>query len=219
MRSNLKNDLRIIIYMKEIQKLQTGDILLFHCAKSWSPFSLVNQFINWATESKYSHVAMVLKNPTYIDPKLKGLYLLESSMENVGDAEDGRIKFGVQISPFHDVVNSYKGDIYVRHLYTNRDSEFEQKLTEVHKEVHNKTYDMHDFITSFERERGYDCWKNTKVQRTDSFMCSSLIAFVYSKLGLLDTKTPWSLVYPKEFSTECPGLKFHCVLDVEKKLN
>ena len=38
--------------------------------------------IKWGSHSNYySHIAMVLKDPTFLDKKLEGLYIWESSWE------------------------------------------------------------------------------------------------------------------------------------------
>lgn len=45
--------------------LKTGDIILFnsHGTGIWN---IVSSLIQWGTNSKYTHVAMVLKDPTFI---------------------------------------------------------------------------------------------------------------------------------------------------------
>ena len=39
---------------------------------------------------------MVLKDPSFLHPTLKGLYVWESSWEGKADPQDGKIKLGVQ---------------------------------------------------------------------------------------------------------------------------
>ena len=76
--------------------LQTGDILLFTGHKtSWLKY--FSYMIEYATHSNFSHVAMVLRDPTYISPNLKGLYVWESGWEGKPDPQDGEIKLGVQL--------------------------------------------------------------------------------------------------------------------------
>lgn len=72
--------------------LKTGDIVLFNCQKG-----IIGKFIQWITNSYYSHVGIVLKNPTFIKENLNGLYLWESGRESFGDSEDNQIKFGVSL--------------------------------------------------------------------------------------------------------------------------
>ena len=80
-------------------KFNTGDILLFH----WKPIcnspyndclTCFSKIIRCFTKSKYTHSAMIIRNPPW-RKDLKGLYVLESSLETFPDAEDNEIKFGV----------------------------------------------------------------------------------------------------------------------------
>ena len=80
-----------------INDLDTGDILLF--SPSIKDDGIFMKVLDWiiqtATHSPYTHVAFVLKNPEFIHPVLKGLYIWESSYEGTPDPQDGKIKFGV----------------------------------------------------------------------------------------------------------------------------
>ena len=98
----------------------TGDIILFS-DKSFIPSLLISYFTN----SKYTHIGMILKDPTYIKEDLKGLYIFESTgLSSINDAEDNKNKFGVQIRKFEDVYNNYNGAIYWRKLNVNRNELF-----------------------------------------------------------------------------------------------
>ena len=90
---------------------QTGDILVYHATRFW-----YSRFVEYFTDSKYCHVSMILKDPTYIHPDLKGIYILESGMEEFPDSEDGKYKLGVQIVPLKKVLEKYDGQIYYRKL-------------------------------------------------------------------------------------------------------
>src|SRR3989304_23762 len=94
-----------------LDQLNTGDVLLFNEKKYW--FSWLVEY--W-TGSPWSHVAIVLRDPIYLDPKLTGLYLWESGEEYFPDAEDNKIKFGVQITDLKKVISGYQGKIVVRKL-------------------------------------------------------------------------------------------------------
>ena len=78
--------------------LKTGDLLLFDC-ENYSGSGFISYFIKKFTQSNISHIAMVLKDPDFIDPPLKGIYVWESNYEGKPDPQDGTIKFGVQITP------------------------------------------------------------------------------------------------------------------------
>ena len=83
--------------------LKTGDLLLFNSHSS-SFFSL-SSLIKWGTHSNYTHVAMVLKDPSFIHPCLKGTFVWESSWEGTPDPQDGKVKLGVQITPIKEMID------------------------------------------------------------------------------------------------------------------
>ena len=79
--------------------------------------------INFALHSQIvrGNFAGVLKNPEFISPGLKGLYVWESSEEKNPDPQDGKKKIGVQITPLKELFDSYKdkGTIIVRKIHSN----------------------------------------------------------------------------------------------------
>ena len=40
---------------------------------------------------------------------------------------------------------------------------------------------------------------DAKPQKTDRFWCSALVGYIYTKCGLLDEKTDWSILRPSDF--------------------
>lgn len=59
-----------------LSSLETGDIILFR-GNSWFSYAL-----EWLGRSYYSHVGMIIKNPSFIDSALPdGIYILESGWE------------------------------------------------------------------------------------------------------------------------------------------
>ncbi len=87
----------------DVNTLETGDILLYHGTNYWFSY-----LIEWFTYSEFSHVSMVLKDPIYLDPKLEGLYILESGAENIPDAVEGKTHFGVQIVDLNEIIEMYR---------------------------------------------------------------------------------------------------------------
>ena len=71
---------------------KTGDLLLFN-DQTAGAFGAFTKMIKWGTHSNYSHTAIVIRDPTFTNPPLKGLYVLESSCERFRDAEDNKFKF------------------------------------------------------------------------------------------------------------------------------
>ena len=84
--------------INNIHDLQTGDIILFSNKKSW-----FSRLIEWKTQTKWSHVAIVLKDPTYINPSLQGLYIWESGAEKFGDSENKKKKCQTTTSSIHSL--------------------------------------------------------------------------------------------------------------------
>ena len=85
---------------------------------------------------------MVLKDPDFLNVKLKGIFIWESSYNGTIDPQDGKIKFGVQITPLSDLVNSYNGNIYLRRVNFDKDLLNNKKLRSVHDIVYKKPYDI-----------------------------------------------------------------------------
>lgn len=196
--------------------LQTGDLLLFR-GTSW-----VSWLVEWFGVSRYSHVGIVVKNPVFLGLDLEdGTYILESSWNNTPDAEDHQMKFGVQLHLLDDVLKEYsKGSVMTRKVNCERNDAFYQKLTELHKEIHDKPYDTtpwdwlcakYNMICPLPSDPAY---KTTK-----RFWCSALVSYLYCQLGIMEKDVNWSLVAPREFSsTESKWVRFLCPIDKEKIL-
>ena len=84
-------------------ELETGDILIFA-----SKGSYLSSLIKYFTQSQITHVGMVLKDPTWINPCLKGTFLWESGWEGTPDPQDNKLKLGVQITALEDVRKHFK---------------------------------------------------------------------------------------------------------------
>jgi hypothetical protein len=180
--------------------LKTGDLLLYCPSPSKSGIiGFIENFIRWTTHSDIVHVSFVLKDPTFLSPDLKGTYIWESSFENIPDAVDGDIKFGVQIVPIEEVVRRAKlaGDrMFVRRL-TNvfPDTFSENKLKSIYDIVHNKPY---DFIPKHLIDALIK--RNNDPQHTNRFICSALVGYIYTKCNILHQDTNWSILLPEDFT-------------------
>lgn len=184
--------------------LKTGDILLFDFNESGF-MGIFNNLIKRFTKSDYSHIAMVLKDPSFIHPSLKGYYIWESSWEGKPDPQDGKIKLGVQITPFHEIYDKCvktNSSITLRRV-SNNSALSEENLSEIHNVVYDKPYDIvpTDWIDAINR-------KDSHPQKTDRFWCSALVGYIYTQCGLLTNTTDWSILRPSDFSTE----ENHCSL-------
>ena len=195
--------------------LQTGDLVLFR-GTGW-----ISWLIEWFGVSKYSHVGIVVVNPRFLDPDLEdGTYLLESAWTGLPDAEDHRKKVGVQLHLLEDVIAEYpKGAVEIRTIHCERNAAFYQTLTELHKEIHNKPYDMNpwDWLCA---KYNMMCPLPTDpaYQTTKRFWCSALVSYLFCHLGIIEKDINWSLVAPREFSSEARWIRFLCPIEKEVPL-
>ena len=119
------NSEQIIEITKCICSLKTGDLLLCDNLEQ-KGLGLFGWLIKYGSQSDFSHIGMVVVNPdfTYVDKPLKGVYVWQSGTAQIPDAEDGKRKIGVQLTPIVDFITTYKGKIYLRRLrvHTAEDS-------------------------------------------------------------------------------------------------
>lgn len=187
-----------------MNELKTGDIILF----DYEGHSLFSSLIKKFTKSKFTHVGMILKDPKFIHPSLKGYYVWESGKEDEPDPQDNKKKIGVQITPFAELYEKYKNTgskIYIRKIENNNNIT-DEKLKQIHDIVYDKPYD----IVPLDWIEGY-LQKNPDPQKTNRFWCSALIGYIYTKLGILNSDTDWSILRPCDFS-EDSQLKFNITL-------
>ena len=184
------------------ETLETGDILLF-TSESTGIMGIFSSLIKWATHSNYTHVAMVLKDPDFVTPPLKGLYVWQSGWEGRPDPQDNKLKLGVQITPLQQILDDYKDG----HVFYRKPNSYEaftnENLKKIHKTVYEKPYDiiLSDWIKAFIQ-------KDDTPQKTDRFWCSALVAYIYTICGILDEKTDWAIVRPCDFGLSSEHLIF-----------
>lgn len=189
-------------------EFKTGDLLLCHHGSINQTYGdwLMGKFtslIDLFTASPYSHIAMVLRNPTFLsEPVPFGLYVWESSYDpNIPDPQDGTThKIGVRITPFVPFLELYKqsgGRVVHRPLVgTHVEACFSnQNLRKVHDTVYKKPYDLKpaDWIAAaMHPQKEYPC-------TTSRFWCSALVAYIYRQCGVLASDTQWTTMRPCDF--------------------
>jgi hypothetical protein len=94
--------------------------------------------------------------------------------------------------------------------YHTEDPFTHEKMKEIHDSVFNKPYDIvvRDWIEAY-------CKKDPDPQKISRFWCSALAAYIYTKVGLLDEKTDWSIIRPSFFSSENPELNRSILIGAE----
>jgi hypothetical protein len=188
--------------------LNTGDVILY-CGskrkKTW--FSIFSSLIRYATHSYTTHIGMIVKDPDFTHTKLEGIYVWESGWEGTADPEDGKIKLGVQLTPIDQILKDTKKNnikLVTRKLNCPENTFTTEKLKEISSVVNNKPYDINP------RDWFYAIFDNDEnPQKTDSFWCSALIGYIYTKLGILENTTDWSILKPSDFSLESENLNFN----------
>ena len=203
-------------------EFNTGDLILFS-----GKHSIISSTIRLWTKSHYTHIGMVIVNPILEEPdgsqkELRGIYLIESGGEPILDADDKVYKFGVQIVSLEEVIESYEGSIYWRKLNISATTltynEIRIHLSKIYKYIKNKKYDL-DLIDLLTIDLNIDIeqqvstciffnWFRHDTQKQDKFVCSALVAFLYTKLNFLPSITQWTEVGPQYFSDENLDLKF-----------
>lgn len=205
-----------ITYFELKATCETGDILLFNTRKYW-----YDRVIETFTGSKFSHVGIILKDPYYLSQHCKvGVYLLESGKEDFTDVSNNEFIYGVQVVDLDKVTEGYikkepyyssfwgnegskgsnapfLGNLYYRKLKCERNEDFYKVCEESIKKVYDCPYDLlpQDWIKSELHN-----YKGNKTQRLNTFWCSALASYLYTKLNFLSSETPWSLIQPTQFS-------------------
>jgi len=185
-----------------IDSLRTGDILLF-CEHPNNCFmATIDTIIRCFTNSKYSHVGLVVVNPPWIvkRPGDPGIYVWDSSYHNVPDPADQKIKFGVALVPIRHYIDTKHGNqqLYIRKpvnpkIYDRFDDTF---LTKLHKTVYGTHYDLaiSHWLAGF---------LHLLIQRTTTtFFCSAFVSYALSQAGILDAQTDWTIISPAELSSD-----------------
>lgn len=180
-----------------INNCQTGDLLLFNTRSHWYDF-IIEKF----TGSKFSHVGIVVRDISCKDCSNIGICLFESGYENFPDVIENRDIYGVQLARLESVFDTYlginknRGYAYYRKLKTPLNKKQVLAIKSCIEEVYGKPYDLlpQDWLKSaFHINKGNE-------QRTQTFWCSALVAYVFDKLGVVKRDTPWTIIQPTQFS-------------------
>jgi hypothetical protein len=195
-------------------QLQTGDILLF------SGTSILSWMLRLGQQSRYSHTALVLRDPTWIHPSFTGLYVMDTGIQKKPDLVTGKKEIGVQLQRFEDVFDpSWR--VWVRRVHCVRDATFLHKVQSYWNQVETASYDL--TITHWLGALALVNmpWLTSvlHLQSTRSYWCAAMVAMFFVQIGLLPPKTSWSLMSPKSFGSKSyvsrivPWITSKCRLD------
>ena len=176
--------------------MRTGDILLFE-SNYKGPFGWWAWVVSLVTRSRFTHVAMILVDPTYIDESYKGIYVIESGSEEWAHG------WGTIVSPLEKIIESKQHRaIYHRKLQTAID--VDKIVRPVFVTVKDRPYDtdIMDLVENALHSRLL-----VRPRELDRFVCSSLVAYMYTALGLLPPDTEWFFWQPWHFSSQNAELR------------
>lgn len=113
---------RINSKISRFDEFDSGDLILIS-EKTYFPLFVSNWFLpqgenNWLS-GKYSKVGIILRNPTFIDKTLRGLFCFE-----IGDNKTKPIKFS-------EMYDGCEGAMFLMKFNSERDEKFNDKLREV----------------------------------------------------------------------------------------
>ena len=210
-----------ISYEEFTKDLKTGDLILYD-TRFW-----YSRLIEYFSDSIYSHVALVIKKPTWLSPNLLDeFYLIESGGEVFNDSISGKRKFGVQVTSLRVVYEQYStggyGQLYIRNILTDLSVEtIEQRIKTAYYKVINDVYDLNpmDWLRAY-----YDLNKsldeivvNKETEKTNTFTCSAFVAYIFVEVEFLDKNIPWTILGPCDFSVYKKRLTFkNCSFTADK---
>ena len=191
------NQIFYISNYSNMETIRSGDILLFEEFPAGNIFwKLLDGAVKFFTGSKFSHSAIALRDPTWLDPNLKGLFVWESTgLTGLPDVVDNRPKFGVQIQKFDEYTTKYHGTCNVFVRRANKEWTNDVLL----KTIYNDTHDT-----------PYDCWPMDWIEAglkvgpkktTTRFWCSAFVCYVLNRLDLVPQSLDWSMQTPQDLAT------------------
>ena len=171
-------------------ELKTGDIVLM------GGTSIFSRAIRMLTDSRWSHVGMVMKID---EPDI--LLLWESTTNGHDkDVQTGKIKRGVQLVPLSKRVKDHTGNLGFRPLNRGITQAEMAKLNSFRHSVKDKGYDFDGLeLLRAALDAGL-FWENR--EDLSAYFCSELIAETYQAIGFLDDVKPSNEYTPDDFSSE-----------------
>lgn len=175
--------------LSQSRTLRTGDLLFFNEYPTDTRLRCLTSLIKCCTRSNYSHVGLVIVDPPW--SSIKGVFVWESSYHGTKDPQDGKVKFGVQLTPIELYTQRYPGSVSIFLRYPHHPDTYEKfnrnTLMSVQSKVYNRPYD-----TSLKDWIGAWLKKTPARRQTKSFFCSAFVSFVLTECAVLDAATDWT---------------------------
>ena len=181
------------------KNLNTGDLVLCH---GESKDGIINNTIEFFTNSIYEHVGLIIKDPWWTN--LKGIYVLQSSKipKKYKDVINNKLS-GVTLNKLEDFI-SERDLLSVRSIQNiNWTYNQKNKFKNIFHEVHSKPYNSNLIdLCKIGLSSYFRCNKKKirLINESNKFICSSLISYFYIKLGWCNTNINWSTQTPEDLS-------------------
>lgn len=184
-----------------MNSLNTGDILL---CRGDSGDDMIDKIIEDFTHSPYIHVAIVIKDPWWLD--LKGTFVFQATRGPNGypDVINPKMIKGVTLNKLSDFLNG-RQYVEVRSLTGVKWNETNKNnFVKIFNDTYKKPYNAKICewicvgISSICR---CECFSNAIIPKeTDTFWCSALVAYIYNKMFWIDNDINWSSQTPADLS-------------------
>lgn len=206
-----------------MEDLKTGDVVIYSKKTGGWLSSLLSK------QKNYQHMGIVLKDPTYINENLKGLYVwqphyVERSCESDSDEEtneEGNVTttevsleesypLNLEILPLVHVLDDRQpGDkwdrVYCRSLLHKHEC-FTDEL-------------LKDMIENTTVKDIYPKGTDTTVLGNETNTLnhgSSFVGYVYVKNMILNSETDWTKLRPQDFVDETENIRFNIDVSLDK---
>ena len=183
-----------------IERMSTGDILIFHCD------ALESEVIDVLTDSWFSHAAMVYRHPTtgevYLWQTDPGTIVRDQmgALSQWGKPRAGDEHSGAQLGILRDAVletaRTWGDQPYWRALTTDQPLDSDQVLAQMFK------LDGTPYPGDLEMLVEYLLGRVGTANTSADMFCSEMIAATYMMIGLLGDEHPRNFYAPKDFSSE-----------------
>ncbi len=195
--------------LKDIEpELNTGDILLL---QGWESFS---SWIMTFTGSSWSHVALLIKNPServrriyQLDPN-EQTFVLESDLDTLDERQSG----GIQLVPIKKLMRAYEEFYGEDFLYVMRQLNMPYR----HEKDCISFPELDDWLIAIHGAKYNDekseivksIFRMNQATNLKTFFCSEIVAATYQKMGLIESSLLANNYLPRDFSEESDYFRF-----------
>jgi len=171
-------------YIKLRDTLRSGDIVLFRGTGLISTLILwFSSIFNWFKKTRFSHIGMIVVDGGRV-------MVLESTTLNDRN--------GVQLNSLSEILQTYKGRVYLRRLHCERNEQFYDVLTKTINELLGKPYEK-NLVTLL--GAAAEIMRVFVGHRPDlsSVFCSELVTEIFRRWGFLPQSIPPNFYEPQDY--------------------